>query len=46
MTHASVPPEIRVKLGITENLIRVSVGLETLEDLIYDFDQALKASQK
>ena len=46
MTHASVPEEIRAKLGITDNLIRISVGIETLEDLIYDADQALKDSQK
>ncbi|KAL5022008.1 hypothetical protein ScPMuIL_001163 [Solemya velum] len=46
MTHASVPPEERVKLGITDNLIRLSVGLEDMEDLIADLDGALKAAVK
>ncbi|KAK9882374.1 hypothetical protein WA026_020897 [Henosepilachna vigintioctopunctata] len=41
MTHASVPPEQRDKLGITDNLIRISVGLEDTEDLIADIEQAL-----
>jgi cystathionine gamma-lyase len=43
MTHASVPPEQRKELGITDNLIRISVGLEDVHDLINDLDQALKA---
>ncbi|VDM47878.1 unnamed protein product [Toxocara canis] len=42
MTHASVPPEDRSKLGITDNLIRLSVGIEDVDDLIQDLDQALK----
>jgi cystathionine gamma-lyase/cystathionine beta-lyase/cystathionine gamma-lyase/homocysteine desulfhydrase len=41
MTHASVPPEARAKLGITDGLVRVSVGLEDTSDLIADADQAL-----
>ncbi|XP_050403876.1 cystathionine gamma-lyase [Patella vulgata] len=41
-THASVPADQRVKLGITDNLIRLSVGIEDLNDLIADIDQALK----
>jgi cystathionine gamma-lyase len=41
MTHASVPPERRARLGITDNLIRLSVGIEDVEDLIADLDQAL-----
>lgn len=44
MTHASVPADVRKQLGITGNLIRLSVGLESVEDLIQDLDQALKAS--
>ncbi|GLV32850.1 Cystathionine gamma-lyase [Carabus blaptoides fortunei] len=44
MTHASVPPEQRKTLGITDNLIRLSVGLEDSEDLIADLQQALKAA--
>lgn len=46
MTHASVPAEIRATLGITDNLIRLSIGVESLEDLIVDIQQALEASQK
>ncbi|XP_017882596.1 putative cystathionine gamma-lyase 2 [Ceratina calcarata] len=45
MTHASVPEEARAELGITDQLIRLSVGLEAEHDLINDLDQALKASQ-
>jgi cystathionine beta-lyase/cystathionine gamma-synthase len=41
MTHASVPQEKREKLGITEGLVRVSVGIEDVEDIIEDLDQAL-----
>lgn len=42
MTHASIPKERREQLGITEGLIRVSVGLEDVQDLIEDLEQALK----
>jgi len=45
MTHASVPPEQRAKLGISDNLIRLSVGVEDIEDIIADLKQALEASQ-
>src|SRR5215813_13151068 len=41
MTHASVPIETRNKLGITDGLVRVSVGIEDVEDIIADLDQAL-----
>lgn len=41
MTHASVLPETRARLGITEGLVRISVGLEDTEDIIADLDQAL-----
>ena len=41
MTHASVPAEHRAKLGITDQLVRLSVGLESESDLISDLDQAL-----
>ncbi|MFH4975981.1 hypothetical protein AB6A40_002690 [Gnathostoma spinigerum] len=44
MTHASVPAECRISLGITDNLIRLSVGIEDVDDLIQDLDQALKAA--
>ena len=43
-THASVPADQREKLGITDNLIRLSVGLEDVEDLIADIEQALNAA--
>ena len=42
MTHASVPPEERNHLGITEGLVRISVGIEEVEDIIADLDQALE----
>lgn len=41
MTHASVPPEERAKNGITDGLVRISVGIEDAEDLIADLDNAL-----
>jgi len=41
MTHASVPEETRNKLGITDGLVRISVGIEDVEDIIADLDQAL-----
>ncbi|WP_196138466.1 cystathionine gamma-synthase [Aliikangiella sp. G2MR2-5] len=41
MTHASVPKEVRKKLGIEDNLVRLSVGIEDVEDLIEDIRQAL-----
>jgi cystathionine beta-lyase/cystathionine gamma-synthase len=42
MTHASVPVEKRNQLGITEGLVRISVGVEDVEDIIDDLDQALQ----
>jgi len=41
MTHASVPEPERIRLGITDGLVRVSVGIEDVEDIIADLDQAL-----
>lgn len=41
MTHGSVPKEIREKFGLTERLVRLSVGIEDVEDLIADIEQAL-----
>ncbi|MCU0238959.1 MAG: cystathionine gamma-synthase [Pyrinomonadaceae bacterium] len=41
MTHASVPKEKRDSLGITDGLVRISVGIEDIEDIIADLDQAL-----
>jgi cystathionine gamma-lyase len=40
MTHASVPPEMRAELGISDSLIRLSVGIEDIDDLIADLEQA------
>src|SRR5437870_1600352 len=44
MTHASVPPEMRRAMGLTESLVRLSVGIEEVEDLIADLEQALAAA--
>jgi cystathionine gamma-lyase len=44
MTHASVPPEVRAELGISDTLLRLSVGIEDVDDLIADLDQALVAA--
>ncbi len=41
MTHASMPPEVRKENGITDGMVRLSVGIEDVEDLIADLDQAL-----
>jgi cystathionine beta-lyase/cystathionine gamma-synthase len=43
MTHASVPPELRQKMGLSDSLVRLSVGIEDIEDLIEDLDQAMAA---
>ena len=42
MTHASIPPEIREEIGISDGLVRLSVGIESLDDLIQDLEIALK----
>ena len=42
MTHASVPKEMRDRMGVTDGLLRLSVGIEDVEDLLEDLDQALK----
>jgi cystathionine beta-lyase/cystathionine gamma-synthase len=41
MTHASVPAEVRERIGITDGLVRISVGIEDVEDIMADLDQAL-----
>ena len=46
MTHESYSKELQNKIGITSNLIRLSVGLEEVEDLIEDLDTAIKYSKK
>ena len=42
MSHAAMPKEERLKRGITDGLVRYSVGLEDVEDIIADLDEALK----
>ncbi|WP_445456389.1 cystathionine gamma-synthase [Flavobacterium sp. HNIBRBA15423] len=42
MTHASVPAEKRAEIGITDDLVRLSVGVEDIDDLLADLEQALK----
>jgi cystathionine beta-lyase/cystathionine gamma-synthase len=42
MTHASVPREMRDALGLSEGMIRISVGLEDADDLVADLEQALE----
>lgn len=41
-SHVMLPYEERMKIGINDNLLRISVGLEDVEDLIDDFSQALE----
>jgi cystathionine beta-lyase/cystathionine gamma-synthase len=43
MTHASIPEAERNRLGVTPGLVRISVGLEDVEDLVADLAQALEA---
>ena len=41
MTHSSMPKEMRERIGITDSLVRLSVGIEDVEDIMADIDQAL-----
>ena len=43
MTHASMPPETRKVLGISDDLVRLSVGIENVKDLVKDLERALSA---
>ncbi|HCA54756.1 MAG TPA: methionine biosynthesis PLP-dependent protein, partial [Ruminococcaceae bacterium] len=45
MTHASIPYEVRQQVGITDGLIRLSVGIENIEDILSDIDQAIAQSE-
>jgi cystathionine beta-lyase/cystathionine gamma-synthase len=45
MTHGSMPVELKTALGVTDDLLRISVGIEDVEDLIADLEQALTRSQ-
>jgi cystathionine beta-lyase/cystathionine gamma-synthase len=42
MTHASIDKDVRESLGITDNLLRLSIGIEDVDDLIADLEQALQ----
>ena len=42
MTHAAIPKQERLKSGVTDSLIRLSVGIEDIDDLIYDLESTLK----
>ena len=46
MTHASIPRELRLKVGISDNLIRLSPGIEHVEDIIDDLNQAIEQSRE
>lgn len=46
MTHASIPKEIREKVGITDGLIRLSVGIENKDDILADIEQAILGSKE
>ena len=46
MTHASIPADIRKKVGITDGLIRLSVGIENIEDILEDITQAIAKSER
>ena len=46
MTHATVPREMREAMGLTDGLVRLSVGIEETEDLIADLDQAILAAMR
>jgi len=43
MTHGSIPKELREKVGVVDNLLRISVGIEDVEDLLQDLKEALDA---
>lgn len=46
MTHAGICPDLKMKIGITDNLIRLSVGVENSKDLIWDINQSLNSVKK
>jgi len=45
-THRQLSDELQIAAGVTQDMVRISVGLETLDDILWDLDQALTASQK
>ena len=46
MTHASIPADIRKKVGITDGLIRLSIGIENIDDILEDLSQAIDRSER
>ena len=46
MTHASIPYEVRQKVGITDGLIRLSIGIENIDDILADLEQAIAESEE
>lgn len=46
MTHASIPYEVRQKIGITDGLIRLSIGIENIDDILSDIEQAISESEE
>jgi cystathionine gamma-lyase/cystathionine beta-lyase len=44
MTHASIPREIRERIGVVDGLVRLSVGIEDADDLIADLERALRTA--
>ena len=44
-THQQLTPEQQASTGVTEDLVRLSVGIEDVDDILWDLDQALKAAQ-
>ena len=46
MTHASIPYEVRQKVGITDGLIRLSIGIESIDDILADLEQAIAESEE
>ena len=45
MTHASIPEDIRKKVGITDGLIRLSIGIENIDDILADLERAIAKSE-
>jgi methionine-gamma-lyase len=43
MTHVGIDPEQRKEMNVTENLIRLSIGVEDADDIVWDIEQALSA---
>ena len=46
MTHAAIPYEVRQRVGITDGLIRLSIGIEGIDDILADIDQAIRESEE